>query len=147
MKKKDIVEQYIRKFRDTPNLTLAKKIYAENKDLFTTVYTVRSMIRGVKGSSKGSQTKPTPDLIQDRSRILNPFKIPESDLDDFSPYVINHNSFKSVAILNDIHFPYHDKQALETALEFLHKDRPDMILINGDLLDFHSLSRFVKDPR
>ena len=39
------------------------------------------------------------------------------------------------------------KQALETALEFLHKDKPDMILINGDLLDFHSLSRFVKDPR
>jgi predicted phosphodiesterase len=147
MTKKDVVEKYIRRFPDTPHMTLARKIYNENNELFTKVDVVRSYIRQIKGPKRKGLMTPVEELMQDRSDKKNPFKIPESDLDDFSPYVINHNSFKSVAILNDIHFPYHDKQALETALEFLHKDKPDMILINGDLLDFHSLSRFVKDPR
>jgi predicted phosphodiesterase len=50
-------------------------------------------------------------------------------------------------ILSDIHIPYHDVEALETALSYGDQYDPDVIILNGDLLDFYQCSRFSKDPR
>lgn len=51
---------------------------------------------------------------------------------------------KEFLILNDIHIPFHDKQALNTALKYL--DEVDTLILNGDIIDFYGLSRFVKNP-
>ena len=48
-------------------------------------------------------------------------------------------------ILSDIHFPFHDKQALSAALDFAHGEC-DGVLLNGDTIDAYSLSYFEKDP-
>lgn len=82
MTKKDVVEKYIRRFPDTPHMTLARKIYNENNELFTKVDVVRSYIRQIKGAGVKGLMKPVPELRQDRSDKKNPFKIPESDLED-----------------------------------------------------------------
>ena len=47
--KSDIAKEYLLKFPNTANLTLAKKIYAENKILYKDVEEVRSHIRALKG--------------------------------------------------------------------------------------------------
>ncbi len=47
-------------------------------------------------------------------------------------------------VINDIHIPYHNKQSVNLALERL-KDCEGLI-INGDMLDFHNFSNFVKRP-
>lgn len=54
------------------------------------------------------------------------------------------NLERDALVLCDIHFPFHDKKAIETALDY--KDNPECIILLGDLFDFYALSRFKKRP-
>lgn len=48
--------------------------------------------------------------------------------------------------LNDIHFPYQDDFTLDNVLKFIADHSPKTIFLNGDIIDFYTLSRFDKDP-
>lgn len=48
--------------------------------------------------------------------------------------------------LGDIHFPYHNPNALDYTLSFISKFKPKYIILLGDIVDCYSLSRFDKDP-
>lgn len=52
-----------------------------------------------------------------------------------------------VLIITDIHVPYHDKIAVEAALAYGDRLQPTIIVINGDLIDFYKISRFLKNPK
>ncbi len=65
--------------------------------------------------------------------------------DNWTPYQIEGPA--KVLSLSDIHIPYHHKQAVEIALQFGKDNKADTILLNGDVLDFHSLSFWETDPR
>lgn len=54
---------------------------------------------------------------------------------------------RKLAILTDIHLPYHNKEALLAAVKHIRDYNPDTILLNGDILDFEKLSRFTTNPR
>jgi predicted phosphodiesterase len=145
-KKRDVVEQYIRKFPDTPNLTLAKKIMKDKPELFPSVETIRHQIRIVKGASGKAMSKySVPELKENRDDKKNPFKLPESYNTEWEVYYIPH-SIKKLLVLSDIHIPYHDIEAITVALKKGKEEKVDGILINGDLIDFHTLSRYEKDP-
>lgn len=51
---------------------------------------------------------------------------------------------KNMLVISDIHFPYHNLKAVETALNY--RNDPDVILLLGDLMDFYGLSRYYKRP-
>lgn len=53
---------------------------------------------------------------------------------------------KRLFVYGDVHYPYHDQNALEIALEVCRDFKPDIIVNNGDLLDFHEFSKF-RDPQ
>lgn len=55
-------------------------------------------------------------------------------------------SVDRLLVLCDIHFPYHSKEALFTALKYGADSNMNGILLNGDVLDFYQLSKFSKDP-
>jgi predicted MPP superfamily phosphohydrolase len=76
---------------------------------------------------------------------VNPYKFPDSDEANFTPYKIK--GHKRILILSDIHVPYHSIEALTAAFDFAKKEKPDAILLNGDTIDCHRLSRFIKDPK
>ncbi len=57
------------------------------------------------------------------------------------------NEGERVIIINDIHIPYHDELAVETALSYAESFKPDTIVLNGDVLDFYKISRFIKKPK
>jgi predicted phosphodiesterase len=78
-------------------------------------------------------------------RPMNPYKFPDSDEANFTPYKIK--GHKRILILSDIHVPYHSIEALTAAFDFAKKEKPDAILLNGDTIDCHRLSRFIKDPK
>lgn len=52
-----------------------------------------------------------------------------------------------IAVMNDIHIPFHDKHALKTAIDYISKYNPDYVLLNGDIGDFYATSRFIRDPQ
>jgi predicted phosphodiesterase len=53
---------------------------------------------------------------------------------------------KKIGILSDIHFPYHDLQALTCAIKHLKEENIDCLYLNGDITDQYSVSRHEKDP-
>ena len=50
-----------------------------------------------------------------------------------------------VLVLSDIHIPYHDKAALAVAMSFAEDYAPTVIVLNGDILDFHEVSSHPQD--
>lgn len=143
--KKRIIEQYIRKFSKTPNLTLARTIYNDMPEMFSNVEAVRTLIRSVKGTSDRKNAT-YPEFAENRDHLKNPFKLPESDVKEWLPYILPKNA-NNILVLSDIHLPYHDITAVTLALQYGKEKGINTILLNGDLLDFYALSRFDKDPR
>jgi predicted phosphodiesterase len=54
---------------------------------------------------------------------------------------------KRTLVIGDIHVPYHNYVGVLLMLEYAQKLNIDSILINGDFMDFHGLSKFQHDPR
>lgn len=144
-----------RKYRDEhgmemPSKKLARIMYDENKLLFKDTEHARRTLRGIEGKSGGAEKAAitNPELTKyymDEERPKNPYNIPESDEESYEPYIIT--GHKRVGIINDIHLPYHSIEAVTATLDFLKKEEPDAIFINGDVLDCHQLSYFEKDPK
>lgn len=52
---------------------------------------------------------------------------------------------KKIGILSDIHFPYHSLEALTIAIKHLKSSDIDCLYLNGDIMDFYSISRHEKE--
>ena len=52
-----------------------------------------------------------------------------------------------VLILSDIHFPYHNAEALLLALKYGRAKDIDTVILNGDILDCYQISRFLHDTK
>ena len=128
-----------------PTLKLARIMYGENKLSFKHLEDARFYLRYIenKAGNKRVRQKYKPNEMPERPR--NPYNLPESFESDFAPFIIK--GHKKVLILSDVHLPYHNIEALTVALNYGKKEQPDAILLNGDILDCHKLSRFVKDPK
>ena len=70
-------------------------------------------------------------------------EVPESRYEEPQQYELT----GKIGILNDIHIPFHDKRALETAINYLIKYEPDVLYLNGDVGDFYAESKFMRDPK
>lgn len=51
-----------------------------------------------------------------------------------------------VGVLSDLHVPFHDAPAVSAALDDLQRRKCNVILLNGDVVDFYSVSRYEVDP-
>lgn len=78
------------------------------------------------------------------SRTDYEFKLPKPEKNDYRKFIVHG---KRIGILSDIHLPYYDEQALQAAIAYLKKWKPDTIILNGDIIDAYHLSRFEKDSR
>jgi predicted phosphodiesterase len=142
-----------REFRDRygmemPTLQLARIMYKETNPLFNNVEDARQILRyieGKNGDAKIRKVVKDSKYFLEESRPKNPYKLPESDEIPYEPFILK--GHKRLAILSDIHIPYHSMAAITAALDFCKKEKPDALLLNGDVLDCFQLSRFVKDPR
>ena len=129
---------------EMPTSKLARLVYKENPLLFSSVDDARDTLRYVEGKHKGgnqrreSYTKVVPD------RPMNPYKLPESDAREFVPYELDATR---LLILSDLHLPYQDNDAITAIFDAIKPGDIDGVLLNGDLLDFYGLSRFIRDPK
>jgi predicted phosphodiesterase len=56
------------------------------------------------------------------------------------------NNIKTILVFNDVHIPFHNEAACRNVLQLAKDMQPDHVVINGDLLDCYSLSRFPQQP-
>ena len=148
MTKTDIARQFRSENADMPTLKLARIMYSKNRLTFKDVDDARSFLRYIEGKrgTKSLKTLGTKkDFVIKEPRPYNPYNLPDSDESDYLPFKFK--GHKRVAIFSDIHAPYHNISALTAAMSFLKKEKPDALLLNGDTIDCHKLSRFIKDPK
>jgi predicted phosphodiesterase len=144
MTKIDLVRQYIDRYPDYPNLKLARVIYYENTILFKNLESVRTRIRTAKGQTgKDNKDRTDPSHFAPAG-VLNPYKLPDSFESDYTSYELKG---KNILVLCDIHIPYHSIPALTACFDYAKGKKIDAILLNGDVIDCHTLSRFVRDPK
>jgi hypothetical protein len=142
--KVDLARKYRNQYPpETPTRKLARILYHENKLTFKDYEEARRVLRAIEGKvGKKSTilvTHPAPQ------RPVNPYNLPASDETSYEPYLIA--GHKRVAVFSDIHAPYHSNESLTCAIQFCKKEKPDALLLNGDAIDCHRLSRFIKDPK
>ena len=150
----ELIKKYIEKHIDDLNntdeplgkLTLARWIVRDNPDIFSEkdIDRIRGTIRYYTGN------------LGDKYRHLSQFEappadkgaaqakgrsLPESHAKKHTPYKIEGNK---IGIISDVHIPYHDASAICAALDYFQKKGVDTILLNGDILDFWKISRFIK---
>lgn len=54
---------------------------------------------------------------------------------------------KAVLVINDLQIPYHDPASLGLVIRVIEDIQPDAIILNGDIIDFYTISRFNPDPK
>jgi predicted phosphodiesterase len=101
----------------------------------------RSSVRYFRGETGTISRK----KIEKASTAINTTKmpLPESIAAPTKAFVMPEGK---CLIMSDIHIPWFDKEALDVALAYGDKYKPNTILLNGDCMDFFSVSRWDKNP-
>lgn len=143
----NIINKELTKFPDTPTLTLAKKIYKEYPEQFTSIENLRSMIRyrrGNKGVDGRTTAKKTYEkTFREPGKAGFTIKLPKSIANPYKDFKLSDGK---IFVMSDVHVPYHDDKALDACLSYADYYQPDTILFNGDVADFFSISRWEKNP-
>jgi predicted phosphodiesterase len=143
--RRKMVEEICRQWPDRGNLTLAKALYRKHPDIWVSLDSARTAVRLVRGvRGKNNLNSAVPELMK-RGYAGQPMpKMPESRVKEWLPLEVKASR---TLVLSDIHVPFHDGVALAAAVAWGMKRKPDVVLLNGDALDFFSISRWLRDPR
>ena len=143
---RQIAQETCSKFLNTPSLTLAKKLFAEYPEVYKDTEDARNYVRIIRGQKGKMDRKNTADksLYDAKPRPLNPFALPKSYAKKRRHVEVKGTKF---LILCDVHIPYQDNEALTVAINEGVRQGCDAVILNGDALDCHMISDFVKDPR
>lgn len=137
---KKLAEKLCQQFPTSSTRSLARKLYAENKERFSGYEAARGFIRYVRGEN-GQKTRKSATAKREPKPAC-----PPSSAEPWTPFDLG--SGCRVLSLSDVHVPYHDRTALQKAVAFAkRKHRPNVLLLNGDYGDFFTVSRFDRDPK
>jgi len=149
----DITKQYLSRFRNASSLLIARKLHDEHPLIFADVETARSCVRYYRGAlGKHARKSLVSDeyirsLEEAMSHKYNPFGLPESVSDNWTPVTLPFHKGRGLLVA-DLHIPYHDVEAITIAFQWAKKNNyTDFVLIDGDISDHYTISRFEKDPR
>ena len=134
---KEIVLEYIDKYFPTlSKRKIGKILFHDHPDIFKDAEGARKKVRYYLGEN-GEKS---------RSHKPNEYLLPVEENEDYSPFVIPEACDK-ILVMADVHAPYHDNGAIMVATKYGKRVGVNTILLNGDIFDFYSFSRFRKDPR
>jgi predicted phosphodiesterase len=148
MTKLQIARQFREKYPDYPTLKLARIMYKEHNLDFKNVESARLVLRKIEGKAGKDLREKMPDksLYKEEARPLNPYNLPESYKEDRKPFKLP-LACNNILLISDLHIPYHDIEAVTTALDYGKEKNVNTIFINGDLIDNAQVSRFERDMK
>jgi len=135
-----LVNEILAEYPDLPSRQLARMLRKDHPLVFESEDHARDSIRYRRGAA-GKAKRAMRGLA---SPITPRIELPKSDERDFLPFIVEGCS--RVLVLSDVHIPYHTTSALEISLKEGKRRNVDCILLNGDTVDFHALSRFERNP-
>jgi hypothetical protein len=125
-----VAQETLRRFPNLPLNTLAGFLVKYYSGVFSTKEDARSVLRyyaGSKGEKNRVSAKNSKALVEIKDR-----GIPESDTEVLIDYHLKPGFW---LILNDLHIPYHSKEAILAALIYAKKYKLQGLFLNGDIQD------------
>jgi hypothetical protein len=136
-------------FPDAPARTLARKLFHEHPGLWSGLEAARATVRTVFGANGNKHRAYAVASVKREARLPGDWRqyIP-SALETILPWgsIQIDGPLKALSIA-DLHVPYHDQGAIELAIEHGIRDKINLLLINGDMMDHYAISRWQTDPR
>ena len=133
-----IARELCEQFPKTSTHALARMLHERHPLVFETFDRARDAVRHYRGQRKNSAGKYKSDPV--------PFKSPKSYTKPWSP--VNFSGRGNGLVISDVHMEYHDERALDLAINWaIQRNFTDFLLINGDFIDAHRISKFETDPR
>lgn len=142
----ETVRELVRKHPSSPTRTLARRLVAETNGALTIDQARNRIARafGVHGAKDRRKLANKSSYRKRRAAGAVP-PLPPSKAQPWLPYVFPAHG--KIAILSDLHVPYHHPVALQAAIDYAAKQRIDGLLLNGDIADFYSISHWQKRPK
>lgn len=150
MKKIDLARELMLEFPNiTENRAIAKMLHNRYPLLFKNIEDARTIVRACIGKRGEFQRKNEKKKISAFLEKLNEtrakFDIDIRTQSDKTPYVFDDKHNKAL-VMSDWHYPYTSMSSLDLTLEYADKENVDCIILNGDILDFSTISRFISKP-
>jgi len=136
-----------RRFPTLPARTLARMLHRDFPQLYPTIERGRDAVRKVLGLVGQSNLRSSvAELVRPKRNAGEWEGVPVGSREiDWRTFDVDGKS--KCLVLSDIHIPFHDETSLVLALKQGKRDKCDVILLNGDLMDCYKLSRWEVDPR
>jgi predicted phosphodiesterase len=138
------------------NRAAARILYKQWPSLWPTLEACRSTVRLLRGQMGKTHRKHRGRRAPDRRPGVKQLPVPRREWKIAIPEPLTHGIERAPVpcnqpgvwgVMSDIHIPFHDAAALETALQEIEDTRPVGIVLLGDVADFHAISRWENDPR
>ena len=141
-----LARQACAKFPSASSRELARKLLSEHPEVYKDEQHARLRVRyyrGEQGKKNLRQIKSAGVGVPTNKDKR--WRIPVSDCLAPSPFILPVEG--NGLILSDFQIPYHDPDAIYSALEYgvSKKGFTDFLIINGDFLDFYGLSKHQKN--
>ena len=129
----------------TQNRTIAKLLVGKYPMLFKGIEHAREVVRFAIGKRGSAYTTIYTKPFVEKLEAMRANIIPQlAELPDTSPFVIP--NYEKILVISDLHIPLTDMNALMLALEYGYNKGAEAIVINGDFMDFTTISRFIHIP-
>lgn len=135
-------ERICRENPDHPARGLARMLVEHSRRALTLEQARRRIryVLGQNGTSDRKRAKSPRDPRAPGQTVAMPASIAEP----WTPHALNVTG--RVGILSDVHVPYHSDVAVAAAVDHLKSAGLAALVMNGDIADFYSISRWQKDP-
>ena len=155
---KIVADEYLRAYADKGVSEIVRLIMANehgyadyNKESLRQQVSRRKSILTKKEANKPVKAFYVVPSMEDilkavKPESYNPFDLPLPEDDKAKVFQLP-VACNNILFLSDIHVPFHDVLALTTALKYGVDRNVNTIYLNGDIMDFYTLSRFVKDKK
>ena len=146
----ELAREACKKMPTASSRAIGRYLYAKYPGRWTsekTCYNCVLYVRGAQGN-KGRKEMRSPEVKSALRPHVKDFALPcpPSQCEPWEPLHVTGPAV--ILILSDLHVPYHSPSAIEAAVAYAKEHYAvDVLLINGDLTDWYTISRHDKDPR
>lgn len=139
---RDMIRDMDAEYPGTPSRQLARMCYKKNPALWSNATACLTMIRTLRGSA-GKRERRFKELPNPADEL----RIPKAR------NVWEHNRHfdidgpATVLLMSDIHLPFHDVAAVEAAVSYGKEQNVTHVMLLGDAIDCHAISRWESHPK
>lgn len=126
----ELAREAVRRFGHLGNRTIARHLVENYGEAFNfDLEVARSVVRGVVGKNGDRKREQyLPDTFRD-----TPVGLPVTWARPRHDYVLSNGLW---GVLSDVHVPFHEPLAVETAVQWFQSESVDGLLLNGDVFDY-----------